>query len=81
MRPLGDERSVRVKDLSYENIRILNEPNETILLVEHSKIAKEIEEMEEGMEAELEEEEAQEPEVITARKSDEEGEEEDKDKD
>ena len=71
---VGD--SIRVKDLSFENIRILDDPNETILLVEHSKIAKEIEELDESLEAELEEEESMEPEVITARKSEEEEEEE-----
>jgi large subunit ribosomal protein L25 len=75
---VGD--SIRIKDLMFENIRILDDPNETIVLVEHSKLAKEIEEMEESMEAELEEEESQEPEVITARKSDEDEEEEEKEK-
>jgi large subunit ribosomal protein L25 len=69
--------SVRVKELEHENVRILDDPEETILLIEHSKIIKELEAAEaealEEME-ELEGEEEQEPEVITARKK--EGEEE-----
>ena len=74
---VGD--SIRVKDLSFENIKILDDPNETILLVEHSKIAKEIEEIDEALEAEIgEEEEEMEPEVITARKEEEDDEEQEK---
>ena len=76
---IGD--SVRVKDIVHENVRILDDPEETILLIEHSKIIKELEaaEAEAEAEAEIEElegEEAQEPEVITARKKEEEEEEE-----
>jgi len=76
---IGD--TVRVKDLEQENIRILDDGEETILLIEHSKIIKELEEAEAAAEVEIEElegEEAQEPEVITARKKEEEEEEEEK---
>jgi large subunit ribosomal protein L25 len=66
---IGD--SIRVKDLNFENIRILDDPEETILIIEHSKVAKELEEAEAAAEEEIEEE-AQEPEVITARKEEEE---------
>jgi len=71
---IGD--TVRVKDLVSENIRILDDPEETILLIEHPKIVQELE-VEEEVE-ELEGEEAQEPEVITARRKEEEEEEEEK---
>jgi large subunit ribosomal protein L25 len=77
---IGD--TVRVKDLEHENVRILDDPEETILLIEHSKIVKELEAADAAAAAaeeeieELEGEEAQEPEVITARKKDEEEEEE-----
>ena len=76
---IGD--SVRVKDLEHENVRILTDPEETILLIEHSKIIKELEAAEAAAEAEeemeeLEGEEALEPEVITARKKEDEEEEE-----
>lgn len=64
---IGD--SIRVKDIDFENIRILNDPDETILNIEHSKVAQELEEAEE---VELEEEEMQEPEVITGRKEEDE---------
>ena len=63
---IGD--SVRIKDLKFEKIRILDDEDETILIVEHAKVVQELEEAEvaEG------EEEVQEPEVITARKEEEE---------
>ncbi|GAB4379760.1 MAG: 50S ribosomal protein L25 [Calditrichia bacterium] len=67
---IGD--SIRVKDLKFENIRILDDPEETILLIEHARLTKEVEEMEA---AEMEEEEEKEPEVITSRKEEEEEEE------
>jgi large subunit ribosomal protein L25 len=60
---IGD--SVRVKDLLFENIKILDDLEETILLIEHSRVA-----VEETAEAEIEEE-AAEPEVITAKKEEE----------
>jgi large subunit ribosomal protein L25 len=71
---IGD--SVRIKDLKFEKIRILDDEDETILIVEHAKVVQELEEaeVEEGEEGE---EEVQEPEVITARKE-EEGEKEEK---
>ena len=68
---IGD--TVRVKDLVSENIRVLDDPEETILLIEHPKIVKELE-AEEEIE-ELEGEEEQEPEVITARRKEEDEEE------
>jgi len=68
---IGD--TVRIKDLVYGNIRILDDPEETILLIEHPKITQELEAVEEA--EELEGEEAQEPEVITARRKDEDEEE------
>jgi large subunit ribosomal protein L25 len=74
---IGD--SVRVKDLNFEKVRILDDPEETILLVEHSKVAKEIEELEEA-EVEVEEEEAAEPEVIGRKKEEEEEKEEEEKK-
>lgn len=78
---IGD--SIRVKDIEHENVRILDDPEETILLIEHSKIIKELEAAEAEAEAaaemvELEGEEAQEPEVITARKKEDEEEEKEK---
>ncbi len=69
---IGD--TVRVKDLVSENVRILDDPEETILLIEHPKIAQELEAAEEVEELEGEEE-AQEPEVITARRKEEDEEE------
>jgi len=67
---IGD--SVRIKDLKYDNIEILNDEDETILNLEHAKVIEEVEEaeVEEG------EEEITEPEVITARKEEEEDKEE-----
>lgn len=59
---------LRVKDLQYENIRILDDPNEAIVMIEMSKVA----EVAEGEEEELPEEEMAEPEVITAKKEEEE---------
>jgi large subunit ribosomal protein L25 len=63
---IGD--SVRIKDLKFEKIRILDDEDETILIVEHAKVVQELEEAEvaEG------EEEVQEPEVITSRREEEE---------
>ncbi|MEJ2049464.1 MAG: 50S ribosomal protein L25 [Calditrichota bacterium] len=67
---IGD--SVRIKDLKFDKIRILDDEDDTILIVEHAKVVQELEEaeVEEG------EEEVQEPEVITARREEEEGKEE-----
>ncbi len=70
---IGD--SIRVKDLSFENIRILNEEEETIVLVDHPRLAEEVEEEEEGEELLLEEE-PKEPELVRSRKKEEEEEEE-----
>jgi len=69
---IGD--SIRVKEIDYENIKILDDPEETIVLVEHSRVALEMEEAE-AAEALGEEEEAQEPEVIGRGKEGEEKEE------
>jgi large subunit ribosomal protein L25 len=68
---IGD--AVHVRDLQFENIKILNEPDEAVLIVEHSRIAKEEEEEEA---AELLEEEISEPELIRSKKEEEEEEEE-----
>jgi large subunit ribosomal protein L25 len=65
---IGD--SIHVKDLSFENTMILDDPEETILLVEHSRVGKEVEEAE--AEEMVEEEEIQEPEVIGRKKEEEE---------
>lgn len=59
---VGD--SIRVKELNYENIKILDDPEEIIVLVEHSRVAMEVEEAEAAEALDEEEEEAQEPEVI-----------------
>lgn len=67
---IGD--SIHVEDLSFENIKILDDPEETILLVEHSRVGKEIEEAEAEAEEIVEEEEIQEPEVIGRKKEGEE---------
>jgi len=64
---IGD--SLHVKDLQFENIRIMDDPEETILLIEHSRVARELP-VEEEVEEEAEE--MKEPEVITARKEEEE---------
>ena len=69
---IGD--SIRVKDLKYEKFQILDDPEETVILVEHPKIAKEFEEVPEGAE-EVIEEEPQEPEVIRGRRKEEDEEE------
>lgn len=62
---IGD--SVRIKDLKYENIEFQDDPEETILLIDHPRV------IEEEVVEEVEEEEgAEEPEVITAKKEDEE---------
>ncbi len=66
---VGD--SIRVKELNYENLKILDDPEETIVLVEHSRVAMEVEEAE-AAEALGEEEEAQEPEIIGRGKEEEE---------
>jgi large subunit ribosomal protein L25 len=63
---IGD--AVRIKDLKYDNIEILNDEDETILILEHAKVVEEVEEAEVGEG----EEEITEPEVITARKEEEE---------
>lgn len=63
---IGD--SVRIKDLKYDNIEILNDEDETILILEHAKVVEEVEEAEVGEG----EEEITEPEVITARKEEDE---------
>lgn len=63
---IGD--ALHVKDLQFENIRIMDDPEETILLIEHSRVARELPEEQEVEEAE----EITEPEVITARKEEEE---------
>ena len=70
---IGD--SIRIKDLKFENIVILDDPEETVILVEHPKIAKEFEEVPEGAEV-VAPEEPQEPEVIRARRKEEDEEEE-----
>ncbi len=67
---IGD--SVRIRDLKYDNIEILNDEDETILILEHAKVVEEVEEAEVGEG----EEEITEPEVITARKEEEEDKEE-----
>lgn len=67
---LGVGKSVHVEDLQFENVTILNDPNDTIALVELPKAA--ISEMEEIGEAE---EEITEPEVIGKGKQEEEEEE------
>jgi large subunit ribosomal protein L25 len=65
---LGD--AIHVKDLAYDNITILNDPSETIALVELPKVTvSEVEEIEET------EEEMMEPEVIGKGKQEEEEEE------
>jgi large subunit ribosomal protein L25 len=69
---IGD--SVRVKDLNFENFRILDEPEDTILMLEHPKLAAEAEE-EEKEEELLVEEEPKEPELVRKRKEEEEEEE------
>ncbi|MFZ0390913.1 MAG: 50S ribosomal protein L25 [Calditrichia bacterium] len=63
---IGD--SVHVRDLQKENVRILADPDETILILDHPRMAVEEEEVEE-------EEELTEPEVITSRREEEEDEE------
>ncbi len=63
---IGD--SVHVKDIEQENIKILDDPDETILLIEHPRIEKEVTAEEE---AEVEEE-LTEPELIRERKEEEE---------
>lgn len=63
---IGD--ALHVKDLEFGNIRIMDDPEETILLIEHSRVAREL--PEEAAEEE-EVEEITEPEVITARKEEE----------
>jgi large subunit ribosomal protein L25 len=72
---IGD--SIRIKDLKFENIVILDDPEEAVLLVEHPKIAKEFEEVPETVEVAAPEE-PQEPEVIRARRKEEDEEEEKK---
>ncbi|MEJ2636811.1 MAG: 50S ribosomal protein L25 [Calditrichia bacterium] len=62
---IGD--SIQVKDLEHANFRILDDPEETIVMVEHARVAKE-----EEAEEELLAEEPQEPEVIRGRKEEEE---------
>ncbi|MBN2365260.1 MAG: 50S ribosomal protein L25 [Calditrichaeota bacterium] len=66
---IGD--SLRVKDLSYENIRILDDSDETIVLVDHPRLVQEAEEEEEAEELLLEEEQ-KEPELVRSRKKEEE---------
>ena len=55
---------LRVQDLHFENLRILDDPNETIAILEKTRAA------EAGVAGEEEgvEEEMKEPEVITAKK-------------
>ncbi|GAB4334981.1 MAG: 50S ribosomal protein L25/general stress protein Ctc [Calditrichia bacterium] len=57
-------QAIHVKDLSFENIEILDDPEETVVLIEHPKVGGE----ETAVAAE--EEEITEPEVITAKKED-----------
>ncbi len=66
---IGD--SLRVKDLKFENFRILDDPEETVLVLEHPKLVKEAEEVEAEEEL-LVEEEPKEPELVRARKKEEE---------
>lgn len=69
---LGLGKSVHVEDLKFENVTILNDPSETIALVELPKVAiTEVEKVEEAGE------EIMEPEVIGKGKQEEEEEEED----
>lgn len=72
---IGD--SIRIKDLQFEKFKILDDPEETVILVEHPKIAKEFEEVPAGEAVEAAEE-PKEPEVIKARRKEEEEEEEEK---
>ena len=58
---IGD--ALHVKDLSFENIRILDDPNEVILVIEAPRVEEAVEEA-----AATFEEEPPEPEVITSRK-------------
>jgi large subunit ribosomal protein L25 len=71
MLEIGD--SIHVKDISYENITINEEPDTTICSIAIPKKVVEVVEEEEGEEGEEveEEEEKQEPEVITAKSSEE----------
>ena len=55
--------AIHVKDLHFKNIKILDDPEETVLLIEAPRLAKEGE-----VEEEAAEEEIKEPEVITAKK-------------
>ncbi len=64
---IGDQ--VRVKDLQMENVKISDDPEETIVMIEHPRL-------EEEKEEEEVEEEMAEPELIRSRKEEEEGEEE-----
>jgi large subunit ribosomal protein L25 len=70
---IGD--SIHVKDISFENITINDEPESTICSVVIPKKVVEVVEVEEGIEGEKEE-----PEVITARAGEEEEEEEEEGK-
>lgn len=63
---------IHVKDLHYDKINILDDPEETILHVAHARIVKEEEEVEEEIGLE---EEVQEPELVKSRKEEEEEEE------
>ncbi|NOX36929.1 MAG: 50S ribosomal protein L25 [Calditrichaeota bacterium] len=58
---IGD--ALHVKDLSFENIRILDDPNEVILVIEAPRVEEVVEEA-----AATFEEETPEPEVITSKK-------------
>jgi large subunit ribosomal protein L25 len=61
---LGDV--LRVQDLHFDNIRLLDDPNETIAILEKTRAAEAVAAEEEGVEEEM-----QEPEVITAKKEEE----------
>lgn len=62
---LGLGENIRVKDIEHENFEILDDPEDVLCRVQEPRAVEEVEE-------ELEEEEAAEPEVITARESEEE---------
>ena len=59
---IGD--TIHVKDLSFENVNILNPENSIVVSVVHPKVEKEPVVVEEGAEVEAEAEEMKEPEVI-----------------
>ena len=59
---IGD--TIHVKDLSFENVDILNPENSIVVSVVHPKVEKEPVVVEEGAEVEAEAEEMKEPEVI-----------------